>query len=727
LRQQPVIPFHIAIGPRGSDGVYTVRATMREAETTTELELPEALQALAARLLQPGVRLPLGDAPALGQALGRALFAPPLRDMLLRSARGAAQSGARLQVQLQIAAPELALLPLEWITLGAAPSWSPALRDDYALVRVGRAVPPPPAVGIAGGLRVLAIASAGEELQLEALHAALVPAIHNGQVELRLLRDATSQALEIALRSDTPHILHCAAPIGFAANGAPHLLLGRGLAALDLAALVAEAREVRLVTLVGTQGDAAALSAAPPLMAALLVGEALPAAIAFGGSLPAPMTARFAAACYARLAEGVPVDLAVTRGRSALAEYTTGRGWGFPQLRLLPGAEQIFAPSRTGSARRPRQQPARDVRRRPVRGTHPPPIRSTRAGSPLLPRWMLLPAAVLVLLAVLLAGRSLVAGGDALSGAGGAAQASLGTTQPTVASGAQLLPATADPSLATPLALPAGQSDGLTPAVAAIAPLATPPAGYATVMTSANDSLEQIAARMGSETTAIASLNHLALNEPLRPDRPLVVPLFKGAVAGAGGLIINHGNMGKPQVALTFDIEIDQASLYAILDILRTRGLHGTFFLTGRWVEAFPDAARAIVREGHEIGNHSYTHPYFSRIGLDGAAAELQETERIIHETIGVTSHPYFRFPYGDSTPDTAALVAQQGYVAYHWSADDVAISGWLDRAAQHTVEANGGILLMHGRASTVESLPGWLDRLAELGLQPTTLGEVLK
>jgi hypothetical protein len=65
--------------------------------------------------------------------------------------------------------------------------------------------------------------------------------------------------------------------------------------------------------------------------------------------------------------------------------------------------------------------------------------------------------------------------------------------------------------------------------------------------------------------------------------------------------------------------------------------------------------------------------------------------------------------------------------VAYHWSADDAAISGWLDWAAQHKAEASGGILLMHGRASTVESLPGWLDRLAQLGLQPSTLGEVLK
>jgi hypothetical protein len=65
--------------------------------------------------------------------------------------------------------------------------------------------------------------------------------------------------------------------------------------------------------------------------------------------------------------------------------------------------------------------------------------------------------------------------------------------------------------------------------------------------------------------------------------------------------------------------------------------------------------------------------------------------------------------------------------VAYHWSADDAAISGWLDWAAQHKGEAQGGILLMHGRASTVAALPGWLDRLAAMGLQPTTLGDTLR
>src|SRR5438093_7145265 len=101
VMMQQITPFRIAIGPRTPGGVYTVHASAGRAETWTELELPEQLLASAERLLEPGVTLPIRDPLALGQALGRALFAPPLRDLLLRSVRAAAQAGERLQIQLQ--------------------------------------------------------------------------------------------------------------------------------------------------------------------------------------------------------------------------------------------------------------------------------------------------------------------------------------------------------------------------------------------------------------------------------------------------------------------------------------------------------------------------------------------------------------------------------------------------------------------------------------------------
>ncbi len=262
---------------------------------------------------------------------------------------------------------------------------------------------------------------------------------------------------------------------------------------------------------------------------------------------------------------------------------------------------------------------------------------------------MILSTIATLLFALLLAWRSTSAPSDAHI-------SMFGIAQPTVAPGfrssnlARMPPITASPP--TPTAQP-------TPLPA--------PTSYATMLTSAGDTLDSIAVRMGSDAAAIAALNHLDPDVAMRPDRPLVIPVYRSGAASAGGLIIKRGNPEQPKVALTFDIEIDAASLYGILDILGARGIKGTFFVTGHWVQAFPDAARAIVEQGHEIANHSLSHPSFSHIGLDGAAAELERTERIIQDTTGITARPYFRFPYGDSTTNTTAIVAQQGYIAYHW------------------------------------------------------------
>jgi peptidoglycan/xylan/chitin deacetylase (PgdA/CDA1 family) len=686
-----VIPFHISIGPYTSGETYPVRASFERAEILTELQLPDPVLDATADLLELG-ELRLDDAAVFGRALGRALLTPPLRELLLQSVK-AARAVGRLQLQLQIAPPELAPLPWELVTIGLARPWSPALHDDYALVRVSRAARPAAPAVVVGPLHILAVAAPGEELQLDALEVALVNEVRAGRIELRLLRDATPATLESALISDPVHVLHCAAPVALSERGAPRLMLRRGMEMFDLLDLAACAEDLRLVTVAGPQGDAASVGVLVPALAALLAAD-LPATIGFGGPLPARLSARFAAACYGQLAAGAPVDLAAAAGRRALAETNGGRGWGLAQLRLAPGGEQLFV----------------------FRGHR----RSRAAGSarPLI-----------------IAGASVALAGAVVLGA-----RTIGSRQ-SVGS-MQALPAA---SLATP-PLPTVQAATSTPTAsgllkslfgaASIPPTPTSPprpapipepASYATFMTGPNDTLESVAQRMGSNAAAIAGLNHLDPKAPLRADLPLVIPVYQPGEASAGGMVIRRGNPAEPKVALTFDIEIDEATLYSILDILRARGLHGTFFVTGRWVMAFPNAARAIVGEGHEISNHSLTHPYFTRIGLDGAAAELNKTEKVIIETTGVTSRPYFRFPYGEYTADTVAIAARAGYVAYHWSADDGAISGWLDWATQHKADAQGGILLMHGRPSTVAALPGWLDRLAAMGLQATTLSDTLR
>jgi len=703
------IPFHISIGPCTSGTTYPVRARFEHAETRTELQLPDHVLDAAASLLEPDGSAQLGDAALFGRALGRALLTSQLRDLLLQSVKSAAQAGGRLQFQLHVAPAELAPLPWELITIGLSKPWSPALRADYALVRVNRGGRHAPPAAIAGPLHILAVAAPGEAQQLDALELALADVVRAGRIELRLMRETTPATLEHALMTSSTHILHIAAPVELGASagmrrGTPQLMLRRSIDAFGLIELLAHVDDLRLVTLAGPKGDAGAVQVGLPALAGLLSAEVL-ATIAFGGPLPARMSACFAAACYGRLAAGDPVDLAVTAGRCALAETASGRnldigtgGWGLAQLRLAPGGEQLFA-----------------FHGRP---------RAIAAG---LRRPLILAGAIAVLLLALLLGARAIGGS---------------TTAHTQALAAA---ATSTPPLPTAaLATPAPKSGGLLNALfgegesatATLIPMPTEPptpfaipnpTSFATFMTGPNDTLESIAQRMGSDPEAIASLNHLDAQVPLRAERALVIPVYRSGEAGAGGLVINRGNRAEPKVALTFDIEIDEATLYSILDILRARGIHGTFFVTGHWVMAYPNAARAIVSDRHEISNHSFSHPYFSRLGLDSAAKELDETEKLVQQSTGVTSRPYFRFPYGDSTPDVAAVVARAGYVAYHWSADDLAISAWLDRVAQNPADGNGGILLMHGRPETVASLPGWLDRLAAMGLRATTLTDTLR
>jgi hypothetical protein len=346
-------PFHITIGPALNDGGFAVRCVSRSGVSETRLLLPAEVEALAMRALRgDSAAAYLEDGVALGRELGRALITGAARDLLFQSARAAAQASCRLQIQLQLGDPSLTPLPWEWLSIGAERAWIPALRDHFPLVRVVRFTAPIMPRPVDGPIGILVLGAATEREQLDALEIALRGPVQAGSIVLRRLIAPMADDLRTALTDDLVHIIHCAAPVVLDSDDTIGLMLGERIDSDVLLECLDQHPDIRLVTITGRSGAADQLDAGPVLLAALALGLTRPAAISMNGPIPADASARFAGACYGALAEGQPIDLAVTEGRKQLE-----RGqpcWGMVQLRIAADTSALFtiAPSTDAATRR---------------------------------------------------------------------------------------------------------------------------------------------------------------------------------------------------------------------------------------------------------------------------------------------------------------------------------------------------------------------------------------
>ncbi|MDQ6786272.1 MAG: polysaccharide deacetylase family protein [Acidobacteriota bacterium] len=195
------------------------------------------------------------------------------------------------------------------------------------------------------------------------------------------------------------------------------------------------------------------------------------------------------------------------------------------------------------------------------------------------------------------------------------------------------------------------------------------------------------------------------------------------------------GNGGeKNRVALTFD---DGPSLdtLEILDFLRRENVKATFFLIGREVEKYPEIARKIADENHEIGNHSYSHPIFLFRSSSRTRREIENTQEIIKRTTGIEPK-IARPPCGVRSPAYFAAASKLGLQTVQWS--DTGFD-WKKISARRiaenvleTVQSNSIVLLHDGdstgksnRRATVESLSLILRGLSEKGLCIAPLAEL--
>ncbi|HJT65943.1 MAG TPA: glycosyltransferase [Pyrinomonadaceae bacterium] len=191
-------------------------------------------------------------------------------------------------------------------------------------------------------------------------------------------------------------------------------------------------------------------------------------------------------------------------------------------------------------------------------------------------------------------------------------------------------------------------------------------------------------------------------------------------------------------IALTFDDGPDPRWTPAILNILKQEQVPATFFIIGKNGQAYPDLVKRIVDEGHEVGNHSFTHPNLGEIPLSLVELELNATQRLIESETG-RSTVLFRPPYfGDAEADKPqevepALIAQNlGYLMVgvridpdDWklpvTADEI-VNRTIDRATDTNPETRGEVVLLHDsggdRSATIEALPRLIHELRARGFR---------
>jgi peptidoglycan/xylan/chitin deacetylase (PgdA/CDA1 family) len=202
------------------------------------------------------------------------------------------------------------------------------------------------------------------------------------------------------------------------------------------------------------------------------------------------------------------------------------------------------------------------------------------------------------------------------------------------------------------------------------------------------------------------------------------------AAAGPARVVF-HGPRDGRQVALTFHGSGDPALVVRLLDEVAREGVPISVFVVGRWLEQHPAMATRILAGGHELDNHTFTHPSLGQLGRAEVDQEIRRCQAVLERLAG--GGRYFR-PSGMPTPTPLVLAAAgaAGYpvvVSFDVDPRDYADPGAAAVAARVAAGlAPGSIVSLHtGHAGTVTALPHVLAAVRARGLQPVPVHQLLE
>ncbi len=182
-------------------------------------------------------------------------------------------------------------------------------------------------------------------------------------------------------------------------------------------------------------------------------------------------------------------------------------------------------------------------------------------------------------------------------------------------------------------------------------------------------------------------------------------------------------------VAISFDAAWGNEDTQQLIDILEKYKVKATFFVVGEWVDKFPESVKALSDAGHEVMNHSNTHPHMTQISKEKMKKEVEECNEKIEKVTGKRPN-LFRAPYGDYNNDVVQAVRECGCYTIQWDVDSL---DWKDLSAAEitkrvTEKVNcGSIVLFHNAAKhTPEALPGIIEKLQSDGYKFVPISEII-
>jgi len=185
------------------------------------------------------------------------------------------------------------------------------------------------------------------------------------------------------------------------------------------------------------------------------------------------------------------------------------------------------------------------------------------------------------------------------------------------------------------------------------------------------------------------------------------------------------------KVSLSFDLAFGNDDIKEILDILNDHDIKATFFVTGSWVEDYPNDLKEIVKAGHDLGNHSESHQQMTLMTKDEAIDEILTLHDKVMGLTGIEM-TLFRAPYGDYNRTLIKAAKECGYDTIQWDIDsmdwkDYGIDGILNETVANDDLGSGSIILLHnGTKYTVDALDEIIVGIKDLGYELVPVSELI-